>query len=321
MRKMKIKLVIATALIIIGTIIFIGGMAMSNWNFKALSTRKMQTMEYEIIENFTDISIIENTADVVFEIADNGKCKVVCYEETNAAHTVSVEDGALKISVSDKKTWLDYIGFNFSTPKITVYLPVGAYDKLKIESNTGDVFIPSELKLGSIDVEINTGGVECQASATETIRIKTTTGDIKLTNVSADAVDLTVSTGQITASGINCAGDISMTVSTGKVLLSDTKCKNLTSSGNTGGITLDGVIATEKLSINRTTGDVKLDCSNAGEILIETNTGDVEGTLLSEKIFITHTSTGNVNVPKSTTGGVCEITTTTGDIDISVESR
>ena len=235
------------------------------------------------------------------------------------AHTVSVEDGALKINVSNKKTWLDYIGFNFSTPKITVYLPVGAYDKLKIESNTGDVFIPSELKLGSIDVKVNTGGVECKASATETIRIKTTTGDIKLTNVSADAVYLTVSTGQITASGINCAGDISMTVSTGKVLLSDTKCKNLTSSGNTGGITLDGVNVGNKLSIERTTGDVELNDSDAHEIWIKTNTGDVEGTLLSEKIFITHTSTGDVEVPKSTTGGVCEITTTTGDIEIDIK--
>ena len=178
-----------------------------------------------------------------------------------------------------------------------------------------------ELLIGSIDVEVNTGDVDCKSSVAETIKIKITTGDIKLTDVNAECLDLAVSTGHITASGINCAGDISMTVSTGKAQLSNAKCTNLTSTGNTGDITLEGVVVANKLSIERTTGDVDLDDSDAGEIWIKTNTGDVEGTLLSEKIFITNTGTGNVEVPRSTTGGVCEITTTTGDIEIDIKGE
>ena len=45
----------------------------------------------------------------------------------------------------------------------------------------------------------------------------------------------------------------------------------------------------------------------------------VGGTLLSDKVFITDTTTGDVDVPKTTTGGKCEITTTTGDIEIDIE--
>ncbi len=319
MRKTGKSILIATALIIIGAIIFMGGMAVNKWDFSRLSTRKMQTVEHEITENFTNVSIIGSTADIVFEVKNDENCKVVCFEETNMAHTVSVEDGTLKVDVKNERTWLDYIGFNFSTPKITVYLPVGAYAELKIKSDTGDVFLPAELEVGSIDVEVNTGDVDCKSSVAETIKIKATTGNIKLTDVNAEFLDLTVSTGHITASGINCAGDISMTVSTGKATLSDAQCTNLTSTGNTGDITLDGVNVGNKLSIERTTGDVELNDSDAHEIWIKTNTGDVEGTLLSEKIFITNTSTGSVEVPRGTTGGVCEITTTTGDIEIDIK--
>ena len=43
--------------------------------------------------------------------------------------------------------------------------------------------------------------------------------------------------------------------------------------------------------------------------------------LFSDKIFFASTDTGSVNVPKTTTGGRCEITTDTGDIDIVVESK
>ena len=51
---------------------------------------------------------------------------------------------------------------------------------------------------------------------------------------------------------------------------------------------------------------------------MKTDTGKVVGSLLSEKVFIAETSTGKVSVPKTTTGGKCEITTSTGDIKIEV---
>ena len=54
-------------------------------------------------------------------------------------------------------------------------------------------------------------------------------------------------------------------------------------------------------------------------IMVKTSTGNVKGTLLSDKIFVTDTSTGRVSVPKTTSGGKCEITTSTGDIEIELE--
>ncbi len=78
------------------------------------------------------------------------------------------------------------------------------------------------------------------------------------------------------------------------------------------------MIAGEQFSIDRSTGDVRFDRCDAPELLIKTDTGDVRGSLLSEKVFITQTDTGRVNVPKTVTGGTCQITTNTGDIKIEI---
>lgn len=151
------------------------------------------------------------------------------------------------------------------------------------------------------------------------MKIKTTTGNICIEDASIGLLDLTVSTGKVTVSGVTCEGDIAVGVSTGKTYLSNICCKNFTSSGSTGDISLNNVIATEKLSINRSTGDVKFDSSDAAEIYIETDTGDVTGSLLTDKVFITQTGTGKINVPKTVNGGRCEITTSTGDIKIDIQ--
>ena len=58
--------------------------------------------------------------------------------------------------------------------------------------------------------------------------------------------------------------------------------------------------------------------SDAEAIFVQTDTGDVTGSLLTEKVFSTRTGTGRVSVPQSVTGGRCEISTDTGDIRIEI---
>jgi len=81
---------------------------------------------------------------------------------------------------------------------------------------------------------------------------------------------------------------------------------------------LNNVIAAEKFSVERSTGDVKFDGSDAAEIFVRTDTGDVTGSLLTHKVFITKTDTGKVDVPKTVDGGRCEIITDTGDIALDI---
>ena len=319
MRKStKIWLVIAAILVIAGLIVFASAMMTHNWDFTKLNTGVYETNTHEIKESVSNISINTDTADILFVSTDDKTCKVVCYEKNNIKHSVSVQDGTLLINVVDDREWHEYIGINFNTPKITVYLPQGEYSSLSVSSSTGDIEISKEFKFQSIDISESTGDVMNYACVSDTVKIHARTGNIRVENVSAGALDLSVTTGGITVSDVKCTGDVKINVSTGKVKLTDVQCKNLTSSGNTGDISLTHVIAAENLSIKRSTGDVRFDGSDAAEIFVETDTGDVTGTLLSEKVFITNTDTGDIDVPKTVTGGKCEISTDTGDITITV---
>ncbi len=298
-RKTVIWLVIATSLVVIGCIIWGGAMTMFKWDFTKLSTVKYETNDYAIDEDYKNISIVTDTANIVFVPSENAKGSVVCYEQNNAKHSVAVRDGTLAIEINNTKKWYEYIGINFGTPKITVYIPQGECGVLSVKASTGDVEIPENLKLEGVDISVSTG-------------------DIRVENVSTDALDLSVSTGGITVSNVTCEGDITVGVSTGKAKLTNVTCKNLTSSGSTGDVSLKNVIAAEKFSIKRSTGDVMLDGSDAAEIFVKTSTGDVKGSLLTGKVFITQTDTGRVDVPKTATGGICEISTDTGDIKIII---
>lgn len=317
-QKTKVWLLTAALLVVLGLILFAAGMTANNWNFLNLSTEKYETNAYEIREDFQHIAMETDTADILFAVSQDGKCKVVCYEPENEKHIASVQDDTLMICVAQQKQWHDYIGITMESPKVTVYLPQTQYDSLIIKKSTGDLEIPGEFRFESMDISTSTGDVKNFASTSGTMKIKTNTGAIYVENISADSVDLSVSTGDVTAKSVTCNGDVQIGVSTGRVKLTDVKCKNMTSRGNTGDVFLENVIASELVSIERSTGDVKLDGCDGAELWIKTDTGDVSGTLLSEKIFMAETNTGSTDVPKTTTGGKCEITTNTGDIRVKI---
>ena len=320
MRKTaKIWLVIAASLVFVGLIMFAAVMSEYKWDFSKLSTGKYETNTYEISEEFSNLSMNTDTADIIFALSDDGKCRVECYEEEKAKHSVAVQENTLVIKMIDEKSWYDYIGINFGSPKITVYLPKAEYASLFIKESTGDIEIPKNFKFEGVDISLSTGDVNFFASASKLIIIKTSTGNICVENTSAGTLDLSASTGRITVSNVICGGDANINVSTGRTNLNNIECKNLTSSGDTGNISLNNVIAAEKFSIKRNTGDVRFDGSDAAEILVETDTGDVTGTFLSEKTFFVETDTGSVDVPESITGGRCEITTNTGDIELDIQ--
>lgn len=319
-RATKGWLITASAVMLLGILIFVGVMTVLKWDFTKLSTVELETNRHEISEDFDKISVRTDTADVFFALSEDGKCRVECYEEQKAKHSVTVQNHTLTIRVVNEKAWHDYIGLNFVSPKITVYLPKTEYDALEIKTSTGAIEIPKEMTLNSIEISVSTGDVACYASAAQAVKIKTTTGKICIEDLTAGSLDLSVSTGLVTVSGVNCEGDVRISVSTGKAKVSDLRCKNLTSTGSTGNITLKNVVAAEKFSVKRSTGDVRFDGCDAAEIFVETDTGNVTGTLLSEKVFVAESDTGSVKVPSSVTGGRCEVTTDTGNIKLDVTS-
>lgn len=104
----------------------------------------------------------------------------------------------------------------------------------------------------------------------------------------------------------------------GSVRLSDLSAGTLTVETTTGDLNLRGVAVEGALSAHTTTGDIRLERVDAASLAIAATTGDVTGALCSEKRFAVHTGTGDVSVPATASGGVCEIETSTGDVHIEL---
>lgn len=279
--SVKLSFFAAIVLILIGAILFTVVMSMNNWNFKKISTFEYETNTYEHSGAIQNIIIETTTADITIVPAaiSAQHCAVECYELEKANHTVSFENGNLVIKEADNRQWYDYIGINFGAPKITVYITSQAFDKISIQTSTGD--ISAEM-------------------------------------LHANEIDLSVSTGDITLSNVSCEKDMKIEVTTGKTNLTNVTCENLTSTGSTGKVQLSDVIVNDTMTLKRSTGDVQLEGCDAHSIDIKVTTGNVTGYLLTGKIFDVSTSTGKIQVPEDYPNGSCHITTTTGNIKVMI---
>ena len=341
-KTVKNWLLAATVMIIIG-ILIIGGMllytsamALSFWDYTKLGV-KYSTEVYGVAGDFNNISIDTNIAAVELRQSEDGKCRVECYEDEKVRHIIDDRDDTLTITTEDDRKWYDFIYISLSSPKITVYLPKDEYEILDISSSTGAVYIPKSFTFESITIEGDTGAVNCSASvkgsvdieldtgaltisdvSTGSMRLKTDTGSIKLGSAAvAGNIDVKATTGYISLENITCK-DMKAEADTGRVELVNVTCAGLHSETDTGDIALKNVVGSGKFELIRDTGDIFLDGCDAAELYIDTDTGDVTGELLTDKIFFAGSDTGHVSVPKSMTGGRCEIITDTGSVDVGV---
>lgn len=316
-KSTMITLIVAGTLVLFGAGLFAGAMSAASWDFSILNTYEVVNNTYDVDQPFTNISIESDTADIRFAKSSDGKCRVATQDAHNHIYDVGVRDNTLYIHMYFKG--LFELGIGSYDSFLTVYLPEDVYGTLTIKEDTGDIEIPENFSFESMDIELDTGDVVSYADAIGTCRIAATTGDIKVENASVGALALRTTSGDIAVSDVVCAGNVSANVRTGDAFLTNLTCTDLTTTGTTGKLKLTNVIASGKLDITRDTGDVTFDGSDAANIKVHTSTGDVKGTLLSDKTFRYKTSTGRVELPPTTTGGMCDITTDTGDIIITIE--
>ena len=319
-KTMKIWFIIAAFLVVFGFIIFVVVMAVFDFydlGFTKLNTMKYGTNTYEVNEAFDKISINVDTTQIEFVPSDDESCTIVCFETEKMKHSATVQNKTLIIDMIDTRKWYDYIGISIGSPKMTVYLPQNEYVSLFVDTHTGDIVIPKDFTFETLKINGSTADVECLASVLNGIEIKLSTGNTKIDGVSASEIHLVSTTGKININSVSSKGNIEIETSTGAVHLTDVVCTDFSAKSNTG--VLKNVVASNCFFIENKIGDVRFENSDAAQISVKTSTGDVTGTLLSEKVFIAETSTGSIRVPKTITGGKCEITTSTGDIKIDIK--
>lgn len=313
---MKKWMIIATVLTVLGILLCFVGLATMNFDFTRLNSQSIVTKTYSV-DTFQSIYIDTDVSNVSFHLSEDGKNKVFVQEFDNMPHSVQVHDGILNIQHRDSRKWYDHIGFFWGETKVELHLSQAEYDRLTVVSHTGKTEVASFLSFKAVEVDTDTGFVKLSCAVTESIRVHTTTGSIEIRDASPASLDVKCSTGKITLSKVSVSGALNAATSTGSITVTDCNAQRLFAECSTGKLTLTNTLAEDMLQAETSTGDITLTRCDAGSLRLKSDTGDIEGTFLTEKIVFAESDTGKVKVPRSSTGGRCDISTDTGDITIS----
>ncbi len=338
MKKSTIAVIVAVLLIIAGVCIASVALVMAEFSFEELSGERFERASHAVEDEFEHIYIAAKNYDVAILPIEGGEILIDFDESKNLGIVYELDRDMLVIKARDDRKWFDYIGINTGSSELKVYLPKSAYTSLTVSTDTGDITVPEDLTFTRSSIATSTGNINILAKIEEVLELAASTGHITVSNQELTKLGVSVSTGRIILENIKAEGRITLESSTGRTELHSVEAGGITSKGTTGDLLLKNVYVENDINIKRNTGDVTLTsvvagafdietstgdvtflASDAENIRIETGTGKVEGSLLTDKIFITESSTGKIKVPTTTSGGTCKIRTSTGDIEITIE--
>lgn len=285
------------------------------------SNNPVVTNTYDINEKVSNFNIDVGTVDVNYVPTSDGSTKVVCHELKKIPHEVKVVENTLTIQKQDLRKWYEMIfNWNFDKKDITIYLPEGEYQTLKLNSSTGNVTIPNHYSFEKGNIALSTGNLNISSNIKTDLDIKSSTGDINVQGLTANNLSINASTGNVNVKNVVINETVNTHTSTGHISYTNVNAKEGDFSASTGKVKLDSLLIQNHLKIQTSTGDVNIKSSDASSLYIKASTGDVDAELLSAKTFKVETSTGKINVPTSSTGGLCEVTTSTGDIHVTIKN-
>lgn len=303
-KSKKILITVAVILIAVGIICGFCGIYSLGFNFNEISTSDFVTHTYTVEDDFTNIIIEDAASNINFYKSNDDKCRVLCDEREKVTHTVVSENNTLTVRVKDERNWFERIniGFFVADMRVSVYLPKNKYDSLNAASMSGDIDVANEFTFDNAKVGSISGDISVKADVKQELNISSTSGDVIINNISA--------TECINASSVS-----------GEIDLSNVKGKEIFANTISGGVMLADTVASQKLKANSTSGEIDLKRCDAKNIVLDTVSGEISGTLLSNKQFITETTSGTVNVPQSVSNEECRITTVSGDIYIEIADQ
>ncbi len=335
----KAAVIVALALVAAGLILSGAVLASNGFHPEKLVKEPSSLKEttYSVEEGFTALELRTGAGDVRLLPSDDGKCRVECMENEEQTHRVEVKDGVLRVV----RQMSDPTGISFRLVErdhVCVYLPERAYERLTLEAASGDVECPAEFSFGEARVGTASGDVTFRSAVEGALTISAASGNVTVEGVSPASLSVSTASGSIRAADV-AAGDLSLSADSGDLTLENAalsgaaklrttsgdqrlenvSCASLAAESTSGEKRLTDVLAAGELRCESASGDLILLRCDGDSLYLRAESGEIRGSLRTEKIFLTETASGSVKVPKSVSGGSCEVHTSSGDIRLTLE--
>ncbi len=323
-RTTKLIIIVGAGAVLIG--LAIGLIALSSCMKNQSADQSGNTMVaniYPVDATFHAIDVDESLSDVRFRLAGDGVCRVECHESQLYRHRVTVQDETLYIRWESETLHHGLLNTvavpGISRYMVTVYLPQSEYESLRLRNDSGDVDLPADFTFANVTIVGDVSDVLCRAAVTQSLSVEASTGKIKLSGSSPQHLVLVNDTGDISVSKVEAAGTIQIEEDSGSVTLSGVQCCELSAQSGSGEQLYEKVSAAGDIRLESDTGAITLTDCDAANLAITTDSGDITAALLSEKVFYAASDSGRVTVPHTAGGGLCELTSNSGDITAGVK--
>lgn len=342
MNKTKKICLIASAIVVaVGICISIFICVITNMNPYKNANVKLDEKIHFIDEKFENIKIDDTLGDIIIMPSEDEKCKVVFHDEEKLYHTVEVINNTLTISSIDSRKWYEefYFGFvfNWNDFRTSIYLPKKEYADLYANTFSGDIDISSSFTFKNAEVESTSGDIKCSAKfngnakfdstsgninlsgiGADNISADTTSGDINLSDVIANNISADTTSGEVEISSANAKDKLYADSTSGDVNILDSKANYIFVDSTSGDVETRNTVSLGNLEMTTTSGDIEFYRCDGKSIDLNSISGDIEGSLLTYKLFITDTTSGDISVPNCTSDEQCKISTTSGDIEVTI---
>lgn len=314
-----------------------GTVAESKSALNALDTRNLQSRSYTVDEEFSSVKIVESSSNVYILPTKDKTCRVECYEGEKTHYDVRVENDTLNITRRDRHNFIEF-GI-FSEAPLTVYLPENEYDAIDVSTASGDVEFGGAFTADKVNIDTASGDMSVSSLSCKKLTADGASADIELNNVDCEELSARTTSGEIefddvtarelsvrsTSGGIELddvtARELSVSSTSGDIDLRNVRTDSLKTTTSSGEVELENVLVDGKMSLESTSGDIGLERCDAAELKISSTSGSVYGSLLTGKTFIAHSTSGDIDIPRTDNGGRCEVSTTSGDITLFVGSK
>jgi DUF4097 and DUF4098 domain-containing protein YvlB len=289
-----------------------------------VTTRDSDYVEYTV--DVTEDTLIVRATDTrrwyerLFTPSVSGRSvKIALPREEYTSLDVKTISGQVNINV--RYTFSEDVTLTSTSGTIGTAATIGGH--LDMRSTSGDLYAMGFLNTvtaRSTSGKVNLGGkTELGDCTAATADLETTSGEIRVRTVTLDSLTAQTGSGGICMESVTVIEATDLETTSGEITLLYTTCGTLTAETGSGGIDLTDTTVTGHIQAETTSGSIRFARADAETLDLKTNSGSVKGSLLTPKIFYTDTTSGSVDVPKSTEGGLCEIQTTSGSIRITIE--
>lgn len=311
------------ALIITGSVLFVTGAAVAAIGYANGQGVKSEEREFNDLESFENFNINLGISELEIKPSTDSTSKVVVNETKYDQHEVEVKDNTLYVTGVNKRKWYEYV-FSwsfFNKIKVTVYVPEGTYNTFKAKTSTGTIVVPENYSFATFTAKTSTGSIKSKATVTNELVAESSTGSLNLDGTNAKSMSLKTSTGSINVKNADVDEMITANSSTGSINLENVNCNDLKIGDSSGSVRLKNVLVPNHIEVKTSSGSVRMEECDADTLYVKTSTGSVNLKLLSDKVFQARSGTGSIHVPTSTTGGLCEIYTSTGSIRAEIAQQ